>query len=259
MAPTTHIGTILEREDLAAALQAAVLLDLHEGIDNHFSLVVDPGDRFLLNPFGTHWSEIGPDDLLLVSLEGDLLIGDPDRLDMKALQNHAAAHRAISNARCVLHSHASAFTAVASTVEGFQTRLTQASLGFHGRTVRVPYGGMALDRQEGGRLAAPITDDTRVVMLDNHGCVVVGRTVAEALSDLYFLDRACRVQVLAGRAGTLLPVDAATAERVLAQVDEGREHSAEGFFAALKRRLDREHPQWRQGEAALVPDGAVRG
>ena len=44
--------------DLAAALRLAVYHQLDEGIDNHFTVTV-PGydDRFLVLPFGFHWSE----------------------------------------------------------------------------------------------------------------------------------------------------------------------------------------------------------
>ena len=46
------------KTQLAAAHRLAVLHELEEGIDNHFTVTV-PGqdDRYLILPFGLHWSE----------------------------------------------------------------------------------------------------------------------------------------------------------------------------------------------------------
>ena len=64
------------RVDLAAALRLAVRNGFHEGICNHFSLAV-PGekDRFLINPWGAHWSEVRASDLLVVDADGRLVSG----------------------------------------------------------------------------------------------------------------------------------------------------------------------------------------
>ena len=65
------------RVDLAAALRWAVKFDLHEGIDNHFTLAVPRReDRFLVHTYGAHWSEIGPDDLIVVDTEGNTVEGE---------------------------------------------------------------------------------------------------------------------------------------------------------------------------------------
>ncbi len=51
--------------DLAAAHRLAVLDQLDEGIDNHFTVTV-PGyqDRYLVLPFGLHWSEARASDMI---------------------------------------------------------------------------------------------------------------------------------------------------------------------------------------------------
>ena len=53
------------RVDLAAAFRLAVRLDMHEGVCNHLSIMLPGGaERFLLNRFGLHWSEVTASNLV---------------------------------------------------------------------------------------------------------------------------------------------------------------------------------------------------
>lgn len=64
------------RADLALALRAAAHHGLSEGVCNHFSVELpDASGRFLLNPQGLLWSEIGADDIVLVDAHGTVLAG----------------------------------------------------------------------------------------------------------------------------------------------------------------------------------------
>ena len=70
----THDETWRARVHLAAANRLAVYDDLEEGIDNHFTMRV-PGqdDRYLVLPFGQHWSEARASDLIVFNEAGDVL------------------------------------------------------------------------------------------------------------------------------------------------------------------------------------------
>ena len=229
------------RVELAAALRAAALYGFNEGIDNHFSLVV-PGrdDCFLLNPYGPHWSELRASDLLTIGLGGERLAGD-GALDVTAFTIHLGAHRARADAQCVMHTHMPWATALAMTEGGLDTRASQNAMGFHGRIARLSYGGLAEAEEEGARIAEALTDGISVLLMDNHGVLVVGSSVSDAWHQLYFLERACQVQVLAQSTGALiLRVPEAIAERTAAQF-RGVGGQAE-LFAAVRRELDRVNP-----------------
>src|SRR4051794_27169650 len=103
--PAASDRTEAARADLAAALRLAVRFGLNEGIDNHFSLAV-PGEanRFLLNPWGLHWSEVRASDLLVVD-EGGGLVSGRVAPEPTAFYIHARTHRASPRAACVLHTH----------------------------------------------------------------------------------------------------------------------------------------------------------
>jgi ribulose-5-phosphate 4-epimerase/fuculose-1-phosphate aldolase len=232
--------------DLAAALRAAALHGFNEGIDNHFSYAV-PGsdDIFLLNPYGPDWSELSASDIITVDGDGNVMDGEGE-WEITAFMIHRGAHRARPSARCVLHTHMPYATAVSTTDGGFDTALSQAAMSFHGRVSTLAYGGLALAADEGDRIASAVDDDTRVVMLENHGVIVIGTDVAEAWSRLYFLERACEVQILAQSTGRpLIAVPENVVRRTAAQAADDRV-GAEKLFAAVRRRLDRENPGYER-------------
>ena len=225
------------RDDLALALRAAAHHGLAEGVCNHFSIELpDRSGRFLLNPRGLLWSEVTGDDIVMVDGEGERLAGK-HAVEPTAMFIHAAIHR-LGRKACVLHTHMPYATALTLTADrGLDTTLSQNAMRFHGRVaVDRRYNGLALDAAEGERIAAAM-GRADVAFLGNHGAVVCGERMAWAYDDLYYLERACMVQVLAQSTGRpLLPVDASIAERVRDQT-LGERMQSELFFEALRRTL----------------------
>lgn len=225
------------REDLALALRAAAHHGLAEGVCNHFSVML-PGtaDRYLINPRGLHWSEVGPDDIVLIDVQGEVLAGR-HRVEPTALFIHGAVHRITGHA-VVLHCHMPYATALTLTAErALDPTLSQNAMRFMNRiAIDDRYNGLALDDREGERIARAMAGKD-VAFLANHGVVVAGSTIAHAYDDLYYLERACLHQVIAQSTGRqLAPVNEALATQVAAQVQGEREQS-DLFFEALGRLL----------------------
>ncbi len=225
------------REDLALALRAAAHHGLSEGVCNHFSVML-PGahDRYLINPRGLHWSEVGADDIVLIDVRGEVLAGR-HRVEPTALFIHGAIHRITGHA-VVLHVHSPYATALTLTADrALDTTLSQNAMRFMDRlAIDADYNGLALDDAEGERIARAMAGKD-VAFLANHGVVVAGATIAHAYDDLYYLERACLHQVIAQSTGRpLAPVNAALAARVAAQVQSEREQS-DLFFESLRRML----------------------
>jgi ribulose-5-phosphate 4-epimerase/fuculose-1-phosphate aldolase len=223
------------RADLALALRAAAHHALSEGVCNHFSVELpDASGRFLLNPRGLLWSEIGADDIVLVDADGTVLAGRHP-VESTAMFIHAAVHR-IAGQACVLHTHMPYATALTLTrSRALDTTLSQNAMRFYGRlAIDAHYNGLALDASEGERIATAM-QGADVAFLGNHGVVVCGPRVDYAYDDLYFLERACMAQVLALSTGLpLLPVGAEVAALVAQQTMSERLQS-ELFFEALRR------------------------
>jgi ribulose-5-phosphate 4-epimerase/fuculose-1-phosphate aldolase len=225
------------RADLAVALRAADHHGLSEGVCNHFSVALpDSPDRFLINPRGLHWSEIHADDIVMIDSDGNKLAGRHE-VEPTAMFIHAGVHRVAGKA-CVMHTHMPYATALAST-RGvpFETALTQNSMNFHGRVaVEANYNGLALDMSEGERIAKAM-NGADVVFLANHGVLVCGDRIDYTYNDLYYLERACMVQMIAAGSGVpLAPVSANLAGHTAAQLMQER-LQAELFFESLRRRM----------------------
>jgi ribulose-5-phosphate 4-epimerase/fuculose-1-phosphate aldolase len=240
MSPTSHEQHA--RVELAALFRMAALHDFHEGIDNHCSLALaDQPGRFLLNPYGPHWTELRARDLLVVDAEGTV-VGDGD-IERTAFALHSAVHRSRPDAVCVLHTHMPYATALALTDDGLDTRLSQNAAKFHGAVALHPeYDGLFTEPAACEPIAKLVGDGVRVLLLANHGVLVVGESPAHAWWDLYFLEAAARVQVLAQSTGARLrrmseETAALTAEQVLQERDESPK-----LFAAMRRLVDRELP-----------------
>lgn len=241
--PTTHEDDFQSepvtrlREDLALALRAASFHGLSEGVCNHFSVELPDGSgRFLLNPRGLLWEEIYADDIVMVDAQGQQLAGRHP-VEPTAMYIHAAIHQ-IAGKTCVLHTHMPYATALTLTrARTLDTTLSQNAMRFHGRTVvDHHYNGLALDASEGERIARAM-QDADVAFLGNHGVVVCSDRMDYAYDDLYFLERACMMQVLAMSTGKdLMPVDVELAAKTGQQIDSERLQSTL-FFEALRRKL----------------------
>src|SRR3954471_15045983 len=221
---------------LAAAHRLAVLHELDEGIDNHFTVTV-PGrdDRYLILPFGFHWSEGRASDMIMFDESGRTLEGE-GVVELSAQCIHAPIHR-ITGARVVMHTHQTWALALNMLKENRLLPASQTAAFFHGHIAYDDtYAGTADVIEEGERLARVI-GAKHILFMKNHGVLVCGSTVAQAYRRLYKLERVCRAQVLAMSTGKPLEV---LSEAIVAQVQspppDDRHSGAERerlFFEAM--------------------------
>jgi ribulose-5-phosphate 4-epimerase/fuculose-1-phosphate aldolase len=237
------------RVHLAAAHRLAVLHELEEGIDNHFTMTVPGRDgQYLILPFGLHWSEARASDLIIFSEDGHVLEGE-GTLELSAQCIHAPIHR-VTGARVVLHTHQTWATALNMLADNRLLPASQTSAFFHGQIAYDDdYTGLAATLEEGERLAA-LMGTKPIVFMKNHGVLVTGATVAQAYRRLYRLERVCRNQVLALSTGRPLQV---LSDEIVARVQtpstDDRHPRGERerlFFEAMMRLLDRELPGYAE-------------
>jgi len=232
------------RIDLAAAYRMADLQGFSEGICNHFTLMVpETSDRFYLIPHGLHWSEVTASSLLAVTFDGRVVEGS-GVAEPTAFHIHAPLHHARAEARCVLHTHMPHATALNMIRGGRLEPALQTALHFHGRIAYDRrYTGVALESSEGRRLARTLGRKS-VLFMQHHGVIVVGPSVADAYHDLYYLERACKAQIIAMSTGRKLArVPERIARKVASQM-ESEQVFARAHFDALKRILDRTSPEY---------------
>lgn len=234
------------RIDLAAAYRLAYMHGLSEGICNHLTLIV-PGepDKFLLIAHGTHWSEVTASNLLLVTLDGEILEGE-GTVEDTAFYIHAPIHRKRPDLRCIMHTHQTHTLALAMIEGGVIEPINQNALRYYNRVAYdEDYTGLAFDKTEGERLAAAMHDKS-ILMMGNHGVLVGGSSVARAYDELYYLERTTAAQILAMSTGQpLKKISKEICESAAQQMISDNMHRfANDHFAALKRLLDRDQPNY---------------
>jgi ribulose-5-phosphate 4-epimerase/fuculose-1-phosphate aldolase len=251
-APSVLRNSALDRDavwqariDLAACFRMAAQLGLHEGICNHFSAMV-PGsdDLFLVNPYGWAFAELTASSLLVCDFAGNVVAGTGEP-EATAFFIHARLHLRKPRARAAFHTHMPNATALTMTDGEPLVFAGQTSLKFYGRTAfDRDYNGLALDEAEGDRIAEAI-GDADVIFMRSHGVMILAPTIAEAWDDLYYLERAAEVQVLAMSTGrALCPVAPAVAKRTARQMRQGDAESARLHLESVKRILMKEQPEF---------------
>ena len=239
---TSNITHWQERVDMAAAFRWTARLNMHEAVANHFSLAVnDDATQFLMNPNQRHFARIKASDLLLLNANDPATMDRPDAPDPTAWGLHGSIHRLCPHARCVMHVHSIHATVLASLADSTLPPIDQNCATFFNRiVVDDHYGGLAFE-EEGTRCAAMLTDPkTKVMVMGNHGVLVIGDSVADTFNRLYYFERAAETYIRAlqtGRPLRILPDEIAekTAQELESYPEQAKLHLAE-----LKAILDEE-------------------
>jgi ribulose-5-phosphate 4-epimerase/fuculose-1-phosphate aldolase len=218
------------RIDLAATYRLVALYGWDDLVFTHISArIPGPDHHFLINPYGMMFEEITASSLVKVGMDGAPVTESPYPVNPAGFTIHSAVHEVREDAGCVIHLHTPDGTAVATSREGLaplnQTaQLVIDDLAYH------DYEGVALDHDERPRLQQDL-GAKNVMLLRNHGTLAVGTTCAEAFTRMYFLERACTMQV---RTRVLGREDYPTAPEV---IEKNLELSRAGGISVVANRL----------------------
>ncbi|MEM1234295.1 MAG: class II aldolase and adducin N-terminal domain-containing protein [Pseudomonadota bacterium] len=229
-----------ERTDLAAAFRWTARLGYHEAVANHFSLAVnEDGTRFLMNPNQRHFSRIKASDLLLLDANDPDTMNHPDAPDPTAWGLHGGVHRHVPHARCAMHVHSIHATVLACLADSTLPPIDQNTATFFNRhVVDENFGGLAFE-EEGERCAGLLTNPKhKVMIMGNHGVLVLGASVADTFNRLYYFERAAETYIRALQTGRELRVlSDEIAEKTAAELDDYPDQ-AERHLSELRAILD---------------------
>ena len=245
--PLTNLPHYEERVDLACAFRWTARLNMHEAVANHFSLAVnDSGTQFLMNPNQMHFSRIKASDLLLIDADDPSTMTGPNAPDPTAWGLHGAVHRNVRHARCVMHVHSIHATVLASLADSVLPPIDQnTAMFFNRQVVDAHYGGLAFE-EEGERCSTLLSDPkVKVMIMGNHGILVIGDTVADTFNRLYYFERAAETYIKALWTGRPMRVlSDAIAEKAASEMDD-YPGQAERHLAELRAILDEQEPVYR--------------
>ncbi|MFI4980939.1 MAG: class II aldolase/adducin family protein [Nevskiales bacterium] len=231
--------------ELAAICRWAARLGMQTGVCNHFSVAV-PGrpDLMLINPEGYFWSEVSVGSLVTATHDGTVLSTNGNTVERTAFCIHAPIHRLRPQAVAVLHTHMHHATAICTRVGGTVAPINLAGMSFYKRIAYDRgFDGMALEPAEGERLAGMLGDNL-VLMMDNHGPLVVGSTLGEALLRLIYLEDTCRIQLLAEAGNATLQPIPGHLLKMTPSDDAQFAGFGALFMTAIIRRLTRDEPDF---------------
>ncbi len=235
-----------ERVDMAAAFRWTARLNMHEAVANHFSLAVnEDGTRFLMNPNQRHFSRIKASDLLLLDANDDSTMEHPDAPDPTAWGLHGSVHRACPHARCVMHVHSIHATVLASLADSTLPPIDQNTATFYKRhVIDNAFGGLAFE-EEGARCAALLSNPKiKVMIMGNHGVLVIGDSVADTFNRLYYFERAAETYIRALQTGQPLRVLSDEIAEKTAQELDDYPGQAERHLSELKAILEHENSDY---------------
>ena len=238
------------RVQLAACYRIFDRMGWTELIYNHISLRV-PGrlsgeqDHFLLNPFGLHYSEVCASNLVKVDGQGRIVGSSRWPINPAGFTFHGAIHNTLPDAHCVMHMHTTPTMAVCCLQEGLSFSNFYAAQ-LHGKVAYHDFEGITVHADEGARILASAAGKP-VLLLRNHGPVVIGQTVAQAFALMWTLQRACEVQLASMSMGPVRSIPVSVLEacvRDSLQFDP-RYGAGQDSFDALQRLVDAVDPSYR--------------
>ena len=235
------------RLDLAACYRIFDLLGWSESIYNHISLKIpDEENTFLINPFGLMYDEVTASNLVKIDVEGNNVGGSPYMVNKAGFTQHAYFHEhAGARANAICHVHTTETMAVCSHKDGlvpsnFYACNFVGQIGYHN------FEGVTVRAEEGERLLANLGEHT-ILMLRNHGPVVMDKTIQGMFVKMWALQRACEIQVatLSQGASNIVTQEVIDTHQRDLSVMSGQGGAGMFDFEAWKRKADRVDSSWR--------------
>jgi ribulose-5-phosphate 4-epimerase/fuculose-1-phosphate aldolase len=236
------------RCQLAANYRLCALHGWSDLVFTHISVRLpdeDGAERFLINPYGVMFDEMTASALVKIDLDGNIKQDTPYFINPAGFTIHSAVHGARHDAGCVIHVHTPYGIAVSIQKDGLR-RYSQISMQVHSDLAYHDYEGIALDLDERERLIADIGENN-LLMLRNHGTLTIGQNCAIAFTRMYFLENACKIQILAQAAGGKEHLHEESEEMSLRVFQQGQAAFMPGLgdnliWPGLMRKLNRNNP-----------------
>jgi ribulose-5-phosphate 4-epimerase/fuculose-1-phosphate aldolase len=234
------------RLELAACYRAADHFGFSDIVWNHITAKIPGTEWFLINRFGLRYDEITASNLVTIDLNGEVIEpgseASEDDVNITGFIIHSAVHAARPDVHCVMHSHSPAGMAVSALKDGL-VPMAIDGMRFYNRTAYHEFEGLSMETDERERLAASL-GDRDVMILRNHGLLTCADTVGGAFMLMYYLERACAVQMQVQASGQEVQLPAPEiCERAALQSLQFPDGKYE--WPAIRRLIDQRSPDYR--------------
>ncbi|APG62132.1 class II aldolase [Sphingorhabdus lutea] len=236
------------RQQLAACYRIFAMFGWDELIFNHITVKLpDQEGAFLINPYGMHFGEVTASSLIKIDIDGNKLDADnPWFVNKAGFVQHSLFHRVLPDAHAIIHTHTTATMAVCSVEGGLQPSNFYAC-NFIGQIAYHDFEGVTVREEEGERLVKNL-GDKRIMMLKNHGPVVMGTSLPDAFLKFWALQRACEIQLATASMGKpiIVPDEVIAVHQRDLYMSQSPMGSGVAEFEAMTRKIDAIDKSWRE-------------
>jgi ribulose-5-phosphate 4-epimerase/fuculose-1-phosphate aldolase len=233
------------RVNLAACYRLMAEFGMVEMVANHISARVPGTDNeFLINPYGMLYEEMTASSMIKIDIDGNVLFNATEYgVNQAGFVIHSAIHAARHDVDCIIHTHTLAGMAVSAMKCGIMP-IAQSSMRFSDIAYH-DYEGVALRLDERERLVQTL-GDREAMVLRNHGLLTVAPSIPECFNNMFRLERACQLQVMALSCNTELQMPPAEVTEYTNQQMKAGFRRRWGLleWPALLRKLDRADPSY---------------
>lgn len=191
------------KEKLSYAYRILGKLGMDDHTYTHLSARPEGADYFYIYPFGYRFDEVSANDLLKVSLDGNILEGSEFQYNKTGYIIHGNIYRARQDINAVFHLHTTSTVAVSAMKDGLLP-ISQWAMHFYEHIAYHEYNSLALDNHTHGTDITRDLADKKVMLMRNHGYISCGSTIHEAMFYCYHMEQACRTQIAALSSGSEL-------------------------------------------------------
>lgn len=161
---------------------------------NHASILSKDKKSFYTNQHAHLFEEIKPSNLIKVNLfetRKKIL----NKVNIAGYYIHRNIHLSKYEPEAILHTHSENAVAISSLKSGFLTKLNQSSMRFYKAVEYVDYNAMAINQKEGRKIANKLKAETRVIILRNHGVIILGQTIEELFHLTFHFEKCAAIQL----------------------------------------------------------------
>lgn len=191
--------------DLKKEIIAACLWLQDEGyvVGTYGNVSVRVRGGLIITPSRVDYRTLTPDDMVTVSLEGRVVGGT--RLPSSELEVHRQVYIARADVQVVIHTH-SLYSAAAACLHETIPVIVEEQSQVIGHPLRCTNYAPAGQHLKLGQETARALGDGVACLVANHGNMVCGRTLAEALFACVVVERVCHMYLLTRAAGGAVPI-----------------------------------------------------
>ena len=185
---------LLSKKKLANFYKILAYHNIGDLTANHASILSDDKKSFYTNQHAHLFEEITTKNLIKVNLfetKKNIL----QKVNIAGYYIHRNIHLSKYEPEAILHTHSENAVAISSLKTGFLTKLNQSSMRFYKAVEYVDYNAIAINQDEGKKIANKLKSNTRLIILRNHGVIILGKTIEELFHLTFHFEKCASIQL----------------------------------------------------------------